>query len=361
MPKKLTIAVACGGTGGHTFPGLATAKALRDRGHEVEVWLSGRDIESRAVRSWDGPVFHTGARPLTRGGMWHLPGSVFRCWRRMGALKPDALLAMGSYASLPPGMAARLRHVPLVLHEANAVEGKATDYFASAAAAVAWSFGAPPPRYGARGVATGLPVRTALAGRPPLPGFDPADGSFTVFVTGGSQGCRFLNETAPAAIALLAKRAGRPVRAIHQSGAADEAAVRERYAAAGVPAAVSAFVDDMGGAFASASIVVCRAGAATCAELALCGKPALLVPLPTAVRDHQRLNARFLMDAGAAICLEQASLDAEKLAARLAALADDPARLAALGAAMRAFATPDAAERLADVVERAASAREKGA
>ncbi|MGI6494865.1 MAG: UDP-N-acetylglucosamine--N-acetylmuramyl-(pentapeptide) pyrophosphoryl-undecaprenol N-acetylglucosamine transferase [Kiritimatiellia bacterium] len=352
--KPLSIAVACGGTGGHIFPGLATANVLRARGHAVEVWLSGRDIESRALESWDGPVFHTGARPLVRSQLGRLPGSVARCWLRMGASRPDALLAMGSYASVPPGWAARLRRVPIVLHEANAVAGKATDHFAPSAAAIAWSFGAPPARYGAKGVRTGLPVRTELAGRPPLPGFEPDGDAFTLFVTGGSQGCRFLNETVPAACMLLAAQRGARLRVIHQTGAADETAVRTHYASGGIPALVSAFIDDMGGAFAAAEAVVCRAGAATCAELALCGKPALLVPLPSAVRDHQRLNARSFAEAGAALCLEQSSLAPEALAGHLADLRDNPARRQSMRSAMKSFAAPDAADRLADVVEKVA-------
>lgn len=356
--SKLTIAVACGGTGGHTFPGLATANALRARGHNVEVWLSGRDIESRALKAWDGPVFHTGARPLTKPQLIHLPGSVARCWRRMGSLRPDALLAMGSYASLPPGWAARLRGVPIVLHEANAVAGKATDFFAKSAAAVAWSFGNPPAYLGEKAVSTGLPVRTALAGRPPLPGFEPREGVFTVLVTGGSQGCRFLNESVPAACAILAGHGrAKAIRVIHQTGAADEEIVRKRYADAGIEALVCAFMDDMGGAFAAADVVLCRAGAATCAELALCAKPAMLVPLPSAVRDHQRLNARFFADEGAAICLEQATLSPDDIAARFEGFMDDPSSLAALRNAMAKFSSADAAERLADLVEKAAGKR----
>lgn len=355
--KKLTIAVACGGTGGHTFPGLATANVLRARGHNVEVWLSGRDIESRALKAWNGPVFHTGARQLTKAQLLHLPFSVLRCWRHLGALKPDVLLAMGSYASLPPGWAARLRNVPIVLHEANAVAGKATDFFAKSAAAIAWSFGDPPiykDRNGAqKAVNTGLPVRRELAGRPPLPGFEPSDGVFTILVTGGSQGCRFLNESIPAACANLAAR-GLPkrIRVIHQTGAADESIVRERYSKADTEARVTAFLDDMGGAFAAVDIVICRAGAATCAELALCGKPAMLVPLPSAMRDHQRLNARFFADAGAALCLEQSTLTPDIIADKIAAIIADPAIIAGLKKAMAQFSSADAAERLADLVER---------
>jgi UDP-N-acetylglucosamine:LPS N-acetylglucosamine transferase len=140
MAKKFIV--ACGGTGGHSFPGLAVAQELRARGHEVVVWASGRAIESSVMKSWDGAVFSTGARPLTAKNAFANFFSLLRCWREMKRSAPDALLAMGSYASLAPVVAASMRHVPVVLHEANTVPGRAVDWLARKARAVAVSFAA---------------------------------------------------------------------------------------------------------------------------------------------------------------------------------------------------------------------------
>lgn len=350
--RPLRVAIACGGTGGHTFPGLATGRVLRARGHEVTILQAGRDIEAATLKGWDGPAFKTGARPIRPATLPAFLRSVARTWRFFGKWRPDAVLAMGSYASLPPVLAARLRGIPVVLHEANAVPGKAVAFLARRAAATAISFEESAkwlPR-GVRVERTGLPVRTELLDQPPLDGFA-TEGGFTVLVTGGSQGAHAVNELASAALAsLAAKRAIPGFRIIHQTGAADEAAVRERYRKAGADAQVFSFFNQMGGAMKVADYAIARAGAATCAELCLFGLPALLVPLPIAVRDHQYLNAKHLAEAGAAEVVRQEALDAAGLEARLLALASDRLRLDGMRAAARSLAAPDAAERLADLV-----------
>ena len=345
---KLKIIVACGGTGGHVFPGLATARALRDRGHDVTVWLSGRAVEDNALPAWDGPVWRTGARPLRPATVPALLASVWRCRRCLRRERPDRMLAMGSYASVPPALAARLCRLPLVLHEANAVPGKAVDWLSRLARVTAASFpGLENSLPGRRVVLTGLPVRRELAaaGRAGGGGED-----FTVFVTGGSQGAHAVNEASRDALCVLA--AGVPrLRVIHQSGAADAASLRARYAAAGVAAEVAPFIRDMGAAYAAADVVVCRAGAVTCAELCLCGVPAILIPLPGAIRDHQRLNAAALADAGGALLVDQRQATPAFLAETLRALAADPQRRRTMADAMRRLAAPDADIRLAELVE----------
>ena len=238
MAKKFIV--ACGGTGGHSFPGLAVAQELRARGHEVVVWASGRAIESSVMKSWDGAVFSTGARPLTARNVFANFFSLLRCWREMKKFAPDVLLAMGSYASFEPVVAAAFRHVPVVLHEANTVPGRAVEWLARHAKTVAVSFALTADYLKGREVElTGLPVRAEIVGQPR---FDevPAD-AFCVFVTGGSQGAHRVNELAAQALVLvqsgLAKRGpGKKLFVIHQTGAADEETVRERYAAANVSA-----------------------------------------------------------------------------------------------------------------------------
>jgi UDP-N-acetylglucosamine--N-acetylmuramyl-(pentapeptide) pyrophosphoryl-undecaprenol N-acetylglucosamine transferase len=344
----LNIVVACGGTGGHVFPGLTTARNLRSRGHAVTVWLSGRTVEEAALPAWDGPIWRTGARPLRAAAVPAVLASVVRCVRQMRRTRPDRLLAMGSYASLPPAVAAWLCRVPVVLHEANTVPGQAVDWLSRLARVTAVSFpGTEAALPGRRVVLTGLPVRRELAaaGRPPRP----APG-FAVLVTGGSQGAHAVNERACGALCRLAEQGVSGLRVLHQSGAADADGLRARYAAAGVAAQVVPFIRDMGAAYAAADVAVCRAGAVTCAELCLCGVPAILIPLPGAVRDHQRHNAAALAAGGGAVLAEQGALTDDTLAERLRALADAPSRRAAMADALLRLAVPDADARLADCV-----------
>lgn len=355
MEPKIFV-VACGGTGGHVFPGLAVAEELKRRGHRVEVWLSGRDIEGSTLGSWDGPVFSTGARQLS---IRSLP-SVFRAFRTCVAglkrLDPDALLAMGSYSSLPPVLAARTHRVPVVLHEANAVPGKAVEFLSRFAALTATSFEETARWLPGRTVrCTGLPVRGGLAGQPRF-GEIP-EGAFTVFVTGGSQGARRVNELVSQAMCLLKQSGDDDVFVIHQCGAADEARVREAYAAAGVSAKVCAFLAEMGQAYASADLVICRAGASTCFELCLLGKPALLIPLPSAVRNHQHLNAAALVRSGGADEGSQKELSGRSLMRYVKNKKDHPALLTRMSQALRTLAVPEAAARVADALEGAVKRR----
>jgi len=354
----LKIIVACGGTGGHVFPGLATAQVLRSQGHAVTVWFSGRAIENSTHHAWDGPIFKTGARPLAPRTILALPGALLRCWRELRRTRPNVLLAMGSYASLPPALAASLRRVPIVLHEANAVPGQAVDFLSRFAAITAVSFESTrtdlPER---KTVCTGLPIRAGLTGQPPLPGYEPRPNTFTVLITGGSQGAHWVNEISCSALSRLARELP-GLRVIHQSGTVDAAWLRGLYATAKVQADVQPFIRDMGRAYASADLVICRAGASTCFELCACGTPAFLIPLPTAVRDHQRLNAAAMVADGGALMGLQHSLTVDLLTDTLRTLAANPTRRAAMRRALLALAQPDAARRLAETVCSAARGKQ---
>lgn len=351
----MKIVVACGGTGGHAFPGLAVAEELAKRGHEVTVWDSGRDVESSVMKRWKGAVFSTGARPLAAKNALAILRSILRCRKEMRRTRPDALLAMGSYSSLPPVLAARSCGVKVYLHEANTVPGKAVEFLARFAETVAISF-AMTTRFlpGAKTVVTGLPVRADIASGTRFPFIPP--NAFVVFVTGGSQGAHAVNQLLSKALVLLKKElsatpSARPLYVIHQTGVKDEGEVMGAYAAAGVPARVHAFEDEMANAFASADVVVARAGASTCFELAACGKPALLIPLPSAVRDHQHFNAEAFAAAGAADEGVQAKFTASSVCRYLRHKAEHPESLAAMAAKMKALATPDAAARVAALIE----------
>lgn len=353
----MKIIVACGGTGGHAFPGLAVAAELKARGHEVVVWDSGRDIESSVMKSWDGPVFSTGARQLSPKNAFSILGAILRCRREMKRAKPDALLAMGSYSSLPPVLAARMCGVKVYLHEANTVPGKAVEFLSRFAETVAVSFDMTSSYLkGVKTVRTGLPVRATIAGGKRFD-FIPAN-AFVVFVTGGSQGAHAVNELMMDAISMmktsLDKRqppAPRPLYVIHQTGVKDEMMVMTEYAKVSLPARVHAFENEMANAFASADVVVARAGASTCFELAACGKPALLIPLPSALRNHQHFNADAFAAKGAADEGVQSKLAARQLCRYLLEKYDHPEHLARMAERMRALAIPDAAAKLADLVE----------
>lgn len=353
----MKIIVACGGTGGHAFPGLAVAEVLKARGHDVTVWESGRDVESSVMRSWEGKGFSTLARQLSFKNAFGILRSIIRCKKEMRRVRPDALLAMGSYSSLPPVLAARAYGVPVVLHEANTVPGRAVDFLSKYAKTVAISFPSTAkhlPR--ANTVLTGLPVRDSISkGR--RFDFIPPD-SFTVFVTGGSQGAHMVNCLASEALVLvkeeLDKRgdgAGKRLYVIHQTGMKDEGTVMATYAQASIPARVHSFEKEMANAFASADFVIARAGASTCFELAACGKPALLIPLPSALRNHQHWNADAFASAGAADEGIQDRLNPRQLARYLIEKFDNPSHLGRMASHMRRLATPDAAEKVATLVE----------
>ena len=352
----MKVVVACGGTGGHAFPGLAVAEELRRRGHEVTVWDSGRDIESSVMKRWTGEVFSTGARQISPRNVVSILRSFFRCRKELKRSRPDALLAMGSYSSLPPVLAARSRGVPVYLHEANTVPGRAVDFLSRFAKKVAISFDVT-ARYltDCETVVTGLPVRADIASGTRIEGIP--ENAFVVFVTGGSQGAHAVNGLASEALTMMAEElrrrggAARPLYVLHQTGVADEGPVMAAYAAAKVPARVKAFEDRMADAFATAELVIARAGASTCFELAVCGKPALLIPLPTALRNHQHFNADAFVSKGAADEADQAMLTARQLCAYLLARYDAPERLTAMATKMKALGEPGAAGKVADMVE----------
>ena len=355
----IRIAVACGGTGGHIFPGLATAEALRDRGHEVTLWLAGRDVEALSVSDWDGSVERVKASGFPSGlslssikTAFGLLGAVWRCWTLMGRSRPQVCLAMGSYASVGPVLAARLRGVPVVLHEANVVPGRAISFLSRWAKVVATGF-QEAERYfpGCDVRYTGLPLRRAIlsqvgSGRDAPDWYEEYDASVcTLLVMGGSQGAHVLNTVVSEAVVGL-HRDGMAIQVVHLSGRADEAEVRERYQAAGVRASVHGFLGDMPGAYRVADLAVCRSGAASCAELSVYGVPAIFVPLPSARRDHQHANAEACCAAGGNTLLPQSEMTVKALQSLLKTRDSDPGHAGEGRPSIHA----DASDRLASVV-----------
>lgn len=348
MTRKFVV--ACGGTGGHVFPGLAVADELQKRGHTVEIWVAGRDIEASAVAKECDNVFATGMRPLSFINLPRITSALWRCGRRIKLVNPTALLAMGSYASLSPVVAAYRHKVPVVLHEANAIPGKAVDLLSRIAFATAYSFeGTEKYLRGRKTVLTGMPVRTDLDGCANLE--DVSSERFTFLVTGGSQGARRVNQLTTRAFQLLRDSDAPKFHVIHQCGKADLEWVGEMYEKADVSATVSAFITEMGRAYATADFVIARAGASTCFELCLVGKPALLIPLPSAKDDHQNLNADVLARVGGADKAIEEELSARSLMRYLSHKMRSPEALEKMSKAMLSIAKPDAASRVADLLE----------
>jgi len=356
------VHLACGGTGGHIFPGLATAAVLRNRGHAVTLWLAGKDVEASAVRGWDGPVHTVPAEGFTAG----LPGwrvvrtslSLLRasrtCHRVMAKEPPDVLLAMGSYASVGPARAAFKLDIPVVLHESNVIPGRAVAMLSRRAAAVAAVFEETRYYLPRREITiTGMPLRQDLIDRRAAHGERAPGGLFTVLVTGGSRGARRLNETVTETVRMLG-RDGRAMRFLHLTGTADEARVRSAYEAAGVAHEVHAFSHDIASMYRQADLAICRSGAATCTELMIFALPALLVPYPFAARNHQFANAKAMAKHGAADMVEEKDLDCGWLAEYLTGMMKARPRLGRMRTALSRGGRTDGAEALANLVEQVA-------
>jgi UDP-N-acetylglucosamine--N-acetylmuramyl-(pentapeptide) pyrophosphoryl-undecaprenol N-acetylglucosamine transferase len=312
-----TLLVMAGGTGGHIFPGLAVADAVKAAGWQV-IWMGNPDgMEARLVptRGYElAPVRFAALRGKGLVRKLLLPMNLLRgflqSWRELSRLRPDVVLGMGGYVTFPGGMMAALRGIPLVLHEQNSVAGLANKVLAGVADRVLTGF---PAALGHKATWCGNPVRAEIAALPaPAERFAGRTGPLRVLVVGGSLGAQVLNETMPKALALLPENE-RP-EVVHQAGEKHIEALQANYAAAGVRAHLVPFIEDMAGAYEWADVVICRAGALTVAELAAAGAASILVPYPLAVDDHQTTNARFLSSAGAAILLPQSELTAERLA-----------------------------------------------
>lgn len=315
MSQKCALVMA-GGTGGHIFPGLAVAHALRERGWRVH-WLGApHSMESRLVPPRGFPletVDFSGVRGKGRRTLLLAPLRLLRaCWQSLGVMRrvrPHVLVGLGGYITLPAGLVGALSGRPLVLHEQNSVAGMANRVLARVARRVFSAY----PNVLPHGQWVGNPLRAEFLCQPgPQERLAARSGPLRVLVVGGSLGARALNTVVPQALARIAPEL-RPV-VTHQSGEKQIDELRSNYAAAAVQATLVPFIDNMAQAFADADLVICRAGASTVTELAAVGAAAVLVPYPSAVDDHQTHNARFLADAGAAWLVPQPQLTPEFLA-----------------------------------------------
>ncbi|MFO1474543.1 MAG: undecaprenyldiphospho-muramoylpentapeptide beta-N-acetylglucosaminyltransferase [Lysobacterales bacterium] len=345
------VIILAGGTGGHIFPGLAVAAALRARGVPV-AWL-GADgaMETRLVPQHGIELDTIAVKGLRGKGIATLLGAPVRVLaavraaaRVLRAKRPRAVLSFGGYASGPGGIAARLAGLPLLVHEQNRAPGLTNRVLSKFARRVLVGF----PQTFAGEEVVGNPVRTEIAAiAPPAQRFAGRAGALRLLVLGGSQGARALNAAVPQAIASLQ---GIAFDIRHQCGEKMLDDARRAYADANVAASVEPFIADMAAAYAWADLVVCRAGALTLAELCAAGVGSVLVPFPQAVDDHQTRNAEYLVERGAALLFAQDARLADNLAQALRGLAADPQRRLAMAEAARSIALPDAAEKVADIV-----------
>lgn len=348
MTVKRPILIMAGGTGGHVFPALAVAEQLQALGWPV-VWLGTRaGLEARVVPPTGIPVHWISVRGLRgKGGLRQLMAPFMLLWALLQAavvllkVRPAAVLGMGGFTTGPGGVMAWLLRRALIIHEQNSVAGMTNRLLAPLAKPVLEAF----PGSLKSAIHTGNPVRSSIAALP-FSAPDPAARRPRLLVVGGSLGAAALNEQVPLALAGL-DAAQRP-EVWHQTGLRLIEQARRSYAEAGVEVRLDAFIEDMSSAYQWADLVLCRAGALTIAELAAVGVASILVPYPHAVDDHQTGNARFLVDAGAALLLPQPELTPEHLRSRLALL-QQPEKLVAMARSARAVAMPDAAQRVAQL------------
>lgn len=352
--QRGSVMILAGGTGGHIFPGLAVAAELRRRGIGVR-WLGAEGgMECRQVPAHGfeiDAIRISGVRGKGLAGWLALPFRLTRAVRdALGSLRrlgPACVVSFGGYAAGPGGIAARLRGIPLIVHEQNRVPGMTNKFLARLASQVFQAFGG---TFGSEraAVTCGNPVRAEVAAlaEPRTRFAQRALLRPRLLVTGGSQGAAALNRVLPLALGHL-PRDLRPA-VLHQAGRGRAEETRERYQNAGVEAEVVEFIDDMGAAYGGADLAVCRAGALTVSELSVAGLGAVLVPFPYAVDDHQTRNAEVLVSAGAAVILQERELSENALAEALERLLGDRDELLRMAEAARTAGPRDAAERVAD-------------
>jgi UDP-N-acetylglucosamine--N-acetylmuramyl-(pentapeptide) pyrophosphoryl-undecaprenol N-acetylglucosamine transferase len=344
-----TILIMAGGTGGHIYPGLAVADALRTQGWNV-VWLGApNSMEAELVPKHGYPVAWVNFTGVRGKGMLRLLTLPFTLLRALGqsavaifSHRPDVVLGMGGYITMPGGLMAAMLRRPLVIHEQNSIAGMSNKVLAKLAARVLSGF----PDVLKRTEWCGNPVRADIAALPePKERYAARTGKLNVLVVGGSLGAQALNEAMPKALALMNEQ-DRP-NVVHQTGKKNLETVQQLYKQAGAKADIRPFLDDMATQYAHADVLICRAGALTIAELAAAGVASVLIPLPIAVDDHQTYNARFLSERGAAVLLPQKELSGEKLAQLLRGF--DREKLLAMAQAARNQAKPEATQTVAKV------------
>jgi UDP-N-acetylglucosamine--N-acetylmuramyl-(pentapeptide) pyrophosphoryl-undecaprenol N-acetylglucosamine transferase len=346
---SLTILILAGGTGGHVYPALAVAEELLSRGHRV-VWMGTRaGLEAKVVPAAKIPMEWLDVSGL-RGKSWRdqlkapwmLSQALWQAARILRRIRPEIVLGMGGFASGPGGLMARIMGIPLILHEQNRIPGTTNRWLARWANMVLEAFPASfSPKLGADWVGNPLRREISNLSRPRLA---ERGGPLRILILGGSLGAMVLNQKLPPALAQVAV----PFQVLHQTGNAMREETASLYANLGIEARVEAFIDDMAEVYTWADLVICRSGAMTVSELSAVGLPAILIPYPYAIDDHQTHNARYLAEAGAALLMPQTELTPERLALEMTTLYREPDRLQAMAEAALSLAKPEAARVVAE-------------
>ncbi|MCC6810065.1 MAG: undecaprenyldiphospho-muramoylpentapeptide beta-N-acetylglucosaminyltransferase [Deltaproteobacteria bacterium] len=348
----MKLMIAGGGTGGHLFPGIALAGAWVERAPKGEVFFVGteRGLEVKIVPAAgyrleliDQVGIKRRGLVQTLKGLFMLPKSILQSMRIVRREKPAVAVGVGGYAAGPAILAAWLLRVPTLILEPNAVPGLTNRILAKIARVAISPYERAAAYFGKKLVKAGIPVRPQIANALKTAAAT-AQARRGVLVFGGSQGAKAINDAVMQAAPRWAQSG---VRVVHQTGPADRARVEAAYAGMGID--VRDFIHDMAAEYAACDLVVCRAGASSLAELALCGKPAVLIPLPTAADDHQTKNAQAFADAGAGVLLRQSELTPERLDTTVRELLGDVTKLMAMADAAKKLGDPDAASRLADM------------
>ena len=359
----MNITLAAGGTGGHMVPAHALAAELKARGHGVMLITDERGAKIPGL--FEGVPTHILPAGRTGGGLFQMlkaARSILAGRRQARALyrefTPDAVVGFGGYPAFPALLAANASNIPTVLHEQNAVLGRVNRLLAGDARAIATAY----PEiqklkagHRAKVELVGNPVRETVArlGTMPFPDYDDT-APLKILVTGGSQGATVLGTVVPEGLGLLSPKLRHRLQVVQQCRADDIEAVRARYAALGIPAELSTYIADMPACLADAHLVIARAGASTIAELTAAGRPAILIPLPSAMDDHQTVNAREMAKAGGARMIPQSEFTPQLLAEQIEAIAGDSVALSNAAARALSVGRPHATSDLADLVERIA-------
>jgi len=358
----MKIAIAGGGTGGHLFPALAVAEVLRERGHEVLIFISEKQVDALATQGRTEFRFEKLPSvglpkllsPAMLGFFKKLNASLGPCRKIYAEFQPDAVLGMGGFTSTIPILAGKMRRIPTFIHESNAIPGKANRLNARLASMVLLGFEECKKHFGgARCEVTGTPIRRSLMQRIPqqkaLVKFGLLPGRRTLLVMGGSQGAHGINEAVRHAIPQIKEE---NLQVIHLTGGQDEAEIKASYRDKAVPSHVAAFCHEMEYAYSAADCIIARSGAASLAEISHFGLPSLLIPYPQAAENHQQLNAEIFARAGAATVLKESNATGETLAKAIRLLTRDSTQLKTMAERCRHLAPDDAAMRVADTIEK---------
>lgn len=355
----MNFVIACGGTGGHLFPGLAVAEALKERGHDVLLFVSSKEIDRVALKDYPWlkaeKLSVTGMpgllSPKIFGFVWRFFSSLCKCLQIYRGIRPACVLSMGGFTAAPPVLAGWMRGIPGVVHDSNAIPGKANLLVARFSSKVALGLDVCKKFFPGKSVEiTGTPVRKSLkdTAQIALSDYGLTEGKKTILVMGGSQGAGGINEAILRMLPLLGAEHPDQWQFIHLTGPQDEQRAREAYQKAGVKAFVAAFSGQMGALYRLADVAVSRSGAASMTELSFFGIPTLFIPYPHAADDHQRANAQVFVGAGAALMLTQHEASGERVMGRLESLLEKHDEFSKNA---RALFIENAEVRVADVME----------